>query len=184
MDEKQKELNKLNPDSKAFEKKMEEIDDLVSAMTDITDESSKEVEEYFNSPEWKKQMADLENMDPLDKKELRKIEREAAKAAKEAKKVGKKAAKINIEAAEIGRKAAEKARIEVEKSKIDVEAARKVAEQAKVIAEQARQEAETAMRNISFTTINSSPKVMVMQADFIKKDGNGDITMNGVKSII
>ncbi|UHO39932.1 hypothetical protein H5J24_07890 [Chryseobacterium capnotolerans] len=30
-------------------------------------------------------------------------------------------------------------------------------------------------------TLTGSPKVMVMQADFIKKDGNGNITMNGVK---
>lgn len=181
MEEKQKELRTLDPDSKAFEKKMEEIDDLVSAMTEITDESSKKADEYFNSPEWKKQMAALENMDPLDKKELRKMEREAAKAAKEAQKAGKKAAKIGIEAAEIGRKAAEQARIEVEKSKIDVEAARKVAEQAKVIAEQARQDAEIATKNMSFTTVNSFPKVMVLQADFVKKEGNGNITMNGVK---
>ncbi|WP_336964744.1 M56 family metallopeptidase [Chryseobacterium contaminans] len=181
MEEKQKELSKLDPESKAFEKKMEEIDDIVSAMTDITDESSREVEAYFNSPEWKKQMEDLENMDPLDKKELRKIERQAAKAAKEAQKIGKKAAKLGADAAEIGRIAAEKARIEVEKSKIDIEAAKKAAEQAKVIAEQARQDAEIATKNMSFTTINSSPKVMVLQADFIKKDGNGNITMQGVK---
>ncbi len=86
MDEKQKELNKLNPDSKAFEKKMEEIDDLVSAMTDITDESSKEVEEYFNSPEWKKQMADLENMDPLDKKNSEKLKERLPKPLKRLKK--------------------------------------------------------------------------------------------------
>ncbi|MGE8552536.1 MAG: M56 family metallopeptidase [Chryseobacterium jejuense] len=181
MEVKQKELGKLDPESTAFDRKMEEIDELVSAMTEITDESSKQVEAYFNSPEWKKQMEELENMEPLDKKELRKIEREAAKAAKEAKKIGKKAAKLGIDAAEIGRKAAEQARIEVEKSKIDVEAAKKAAEQAKVIAEQARQEVEIATKNMSFTTVKGSPKVMVLQADFIKKDGNGNITMNGVK---
>lgn len=181
MEEKQKELSNLDPDSHAFEKKMEEIEELVSAMTEITDESTKQVEAYFNSPEWKKQMEELENMDPLDKKELRKIEREAAKAAKEAKRIGKKAAKLGADAAEIGRVAAEQARLEVEKSKVDIEAARKAAEQAKVIAEQARQDAEMATKNMSFTTLNGSPKVMVLQADFIKKDGNGNITMNGVK---
>ena len=182
MEEKQKELSKLDPDSHAFEKKMEEIDELVAAMTDITDESSRQVEAYFNSPEWKKQMEELENMEPLDKKELRKIEREAAKAAKAAQKAGKKAAKIGIDAAEIGRKAAEQARIEVEKSKIDIEAAKKAAEQAKIISEKARQDVENVTRNltINFTPLNN-PKIMVMQADFIKKDGNGNITMNGVK---
>lgn len=182
MEEKQKELSKLDPDSHAFEKKMEEIDDIVSAMTDITDESSRQVEAYFNSPEWKKQMEELENMEPLDKKEFRKIERETAKAAKAAQKAGKKAAKIGVDAAEIGRKAAEQARIEVEKSRIDIEAAKKVAEQAKIISEKARQDVENATRNltINFTPLNN-PKVMVMQADFIKKDGNGNITMNGVK---
>ncbi|MCS4304782.1 M56 family metallopeptidase [Chryseobacterium sp. BIGb0232] len=172
--EKEKELNTLDPNSAAFENKVEEISNLASEIGSIT--ANIETEQYFNSPEWKKQMEELENMDPLDKKEIRKIQKEAQKAAKEAQKAGKEAAKI-------GRKAAELAKTELAKAKIDMEAAKKVAEQAKIISEKARQDAENATRNlnINFTALSNSPKVIVMQADFIKKDGNGNITMNGVK---
>ncbi len=34
---------------------------------------------------------------------------------------------------------------------------------------------------MSFTTTNSSPRVMIMQADYIKKDGNGNVGLNGIK---
>lgn len=172
--EKEKELKKLNPDSAAFENKIDEISDLASEIGNIT--ANIETDEYFNSPEWKKQMEELENMDPLDKKEIRKIQKEAQKAAKEASKAGK-------EAARIGKKAAEQARMDMESAKVDMEAARKAAEQAKVISEKARLEAENATRNLNINFISGKPhsKVMVLQADFIKKDGNGNITMNGVK---
>jgi hypothetical protein len=172
--EKEKELKKLDPDSAAFENKIDEISDLASEIGNIT--ANIETDEYFNSPEWKKQMEELENMDPLDKKEIRKIQKEAQKAAKEASKAGK-------EAARIGKKAAEQARMDMESAKVDMEAARKAAEQAKVISEKARLEAENATRNLNINFISGKPhsKVMVLQADFIKKDGNGNITMNGVK---
>lgn len=172
--EKEKELKKLDPDSAAFENKIDEISDLASEIGNIT--ANIETDKYFNSPEWKKQMEELENMDPLDKKEIRKIQKEAQKAAKEASKAGK-------EAARIGKKAAEQARMDMESAKVDMEAARKAAEQAKVISEKARLEAENATRNLNINFISGKPhsKVMVLQADFIKKDGNGNITMNGVK---
>lgn len=183
MEKKKVELSKLDPESAAFEKKMEEIDDLVSAMTDITDESSKKVDEYFNSAEWKKQMEVLENMDPLDKKEVRKIKRDAEKAAREASKAAIDAEKIGREAARAGKVAAEQARIEIRKAKIEAENAKKESEKAKIEVEHAKIEAENAVKNlnINFTALNNSPKVLVMQADFIKKDGNGNITVNGVK---
>lgn len=181
MEEKQKELSKLDPESHAFDKKMEEIDDLVSAMTEITDESTKRIEEYFNSAEWKQQMKDLENMDPLDKKELRKIKRDAQKAAKEASKSAIEAQKIGREAAKIGKVAAEQARVESDKAKIEAGKAKIEIEKAKIEIEKARQEAENTAASPRVVTLTGSPKVMVMQADFIKKDGNGNITMNGVK---
>lgn len=187
LEKRQEELSKLDPESKAYEKKMEEMDDLVAEMTDITDESSRQVEEYFNSAEWKDQMKKLENMDPLDKIEIRRIKREAAKAAKEAKKIGKNAAKIGLEAERVGREAAKQAKIDAEnarkigeQARIDGEIARKAGEQARIIGEKVRQETEKQFKNIDFVNAGNA-KLMVVEADFIKKEGNGNITMNGVK---
>ncbi|MGL6128587.1 M56 family metallopeptidase [Chryseobacterium artocarpi] len=187
LEKRQEELSKLDPESKAFETKMEEMDDLVAAMTDITDESSRKVDEYFNSAEWKNQMKELENMDPLDKKEMRRIKRDAAKAAKEAKKIGKNAAKIGLDAERIGMEAAKQAKIEATKARkvaeqamIDGEVARKAGEQARIIGEKVRLETEKQFKNIDFASLGNS-KLMVLEADFIKKDRNGDITMNGIK---
>lgn len=187
LEKRQEELSKLDPESKAFETKMEEMDDLVAAMTDITDESSRKVDEYFNSAEWKNQMKELENMDPLDKKEMRRIKRVAAKAAKEAKKIGKNAAKIGLDAERIGREAAIQAKIEsdkarkvAEQAKIDGEVARKAGEQARIIAEKVRLKTEKQFKNMDFASLGNS-KLMVVEADFIKKERNGNITMNGVK---
>lgn len=86
--EKETELKGLDPESDAFSDKIEEISNLASEIGEIA--SKVEVDEYFNSAEWKNQMKELENMDPLDKKELRKIEREAKKAGREAARMVKK----------------------------------------------------------------------------------------------
>ncbi len=37
------------------------------------------------------------------------------------------------------------------------------------------------LKEINFSQLGSSSKVIVMNADFIKKDGNGNISMDGVK---
>ena len=268
VDQKQKELKKLNPDSAAFEKKMEEIDDLVSAMTEITDESTRKVDEYFNSPEWKRQMKALENMEieipeipdmdveapkappaapkspkspkatkviylknnrveykdlsPEDKVEIRKALKEAKEAMKEAAKAkvegekariestkamieGEKARRENeaykresanarIESAKAkiesdkARKESEAARIESAKAKIEGDKARKESEayrkesaKARIESERIRLEARKNLKDVHFTRIDGSSKVMVMQADYIKKDGNGNISLNGIK---
>ncbi|MGU3375529.1 M56 family metallopeptidase [Chryseobacterium sp. M5A1_1a] len=197
IEEKNKELEKLKPESNEFNKKIDEISELASEIGDIAGEqASREVEVYFNSAEWKNQMKELENLEPLDKKELRRIEREARKAGRAAEKIGKEAGKI-------GRAAAEQARIEVERARkvgetarkageqarIDGEAARKAGEQARIIGEKIRIQAQkiasehagNTLREINFVKEGNSPNVMVLQADFIKKDGNGNIAMNGIK---
>lgn len=252
IDKKQKELGHLDPDSKAFEKKMEEIDELVSSMTDITDEVTRHTEEYFNSPEWKKQMEELENMDPLDKKEVRRIQKEAVKAGRKAAKIGREAARIgnalpvpptppNVpevpeppqapnapkviyfkngivqyndlgpkEKEEVrqamreakkamkesakamkesqkammeGNKAmmeADRARAESGRIRIDTEKIRKDAEKARLNAERAAAENMKSFKEINFTRLGNA-NVMVMNADFVKKDGNGNMDMKGVK---
>ncbi|WP_068943613.1 M56 family metallopeptidase [Chryseobacterium timonianum] len=184
--EKEKELEGLDPESKAFDDKIEEISSLAGEIGNIT--ANMEVDKYFNSAEWKQQMKELENMDPLDKKELRKIKKEAQKAAREAskaaieaQKIGKEAEKAGKEAARIGKAAAEQARVESGKARIEAEKAKIEIEKAKIEIEQAKEEAENTVTSPRVITLTGSPKVMVMQADFIKKDGNGNITMNGVK---
>ncbi|PWN61267.1 M56 family metallopeptidase [Chryseobacterium viscerum] len=246
MKEKEKELKGLDPESDAFDKKIEEISALASEIGDIA--ANAEVNEYFNSAEWKNQMKELENMDPLDKKELRKIERAARKAARaaariekmpvppappkepkepkityfktnktvyykdlspkekeevnkaltEAKKAMKEAAKARVEG--------EKARIEGEKARAEGAIARAEGDRARAEGERIRKEnviiridgdkirreaekarAEAEKRSISFKdgafikVASGSPDVIVMNADFIKKDSNGNIAMNGVK---
>ncbi|PWN67397.1 M56 family metallopeptidase [Chryseobacterium oncorhynchi] len=194
LSEKENELNNLSPDSEAFDKKIDEISTLASEIGGIA--ASIEVDEYFNSAEWKNQMKELENLNPLDKKELRKIKREAAKAGREASKIGIEAGRIGREAAEQARtegerarKEGELARIAGEEARINGEAARKAGEEARKIGAKARIEAQRIaaeavgrdFKEINFTKAGTSPNVMVLQADFIKKDGNGNIAMNGIK---
>ncbi|TZF98891.1 hypothetical protein FW781_02905 (plasmid) [Chryseobacterium panacisoli] len=244
--EKEKELNGLDPESDAFSDKIEEISNLASEIGEIA--SKVEVDQYFNSAEWKNQMKELENMDPLDKKELRKIEREAKKAGREAARMVKKlpippappeepkepkAPKVVYfknnntvyykdlnpkdkedirKAMKEARKAMKEARIEGEKARVEGDKARaegaiariqgdkaraegeRIRKESAIIridgerirkeSEKIRVEAEKAAQNFragNFTMTTSAPNVMVMHADFIKKDGNGNIAMNGVK---
>ncbi|WP_426478868.1 M56 family metallopeptidase [Chryseobacterium sp. CBSDS_008] len=243
--EKEKELKGLDPESDAFSDKIEEISNLASEIGEVA--SHIEVDEYFNSAEWKNQMKELENMDPLDKKELRKIEREAKKAGREAARIGKlpapptppnapdepkapkspkvvyfknnnsvyykdlrpkekeeirkamkearKAMKEGAKARIEGEKArieSEKARIEGEKARLEGDRARAEGERARIEGDRIRKENEKIriearkiaqnFRESSFAMATSSPNIIVMNADFIKKDGNGNIAMNGVKN--
>ncbi|MCQ9633858.1 hypothetical protein MP477_02675 [Chryseobacterium sp. WG23] len=210
MDEKGKELDKLKPGSNAFNKKIEEINVLASEISKIADQKAlKDTEEYFKSPEWKNQMEALENMEieipeplagptspdepksptviysknsktvfykdlgPKEKAEVRKAMKEAKKAMEEA----KNAMKENEKA----RKENDKARIESAKARLESEVARKEGVKARIEAEKAALENTKNFRKVSFTSVGSSPKVMVMQADYIKKDGDGNIAMNGIK---
>ncbi|UTX49796.1 M56 family metallopeptidase [Chryseobacterium sp. MA9] len=242
--EKEKELKGLDPESDAFSDKIEEISNLASEIGEMA--AKVEVDEYFNSAEWKNQMKELENMDPLDKKELRKIKREAKKAEREAARAVKqivpptppnapdepqapKAPKVvyfknnntlyykdlsskekeevrkAMAEAKTAMKEAAKARVEGEKARIEGERARIEGERARAEGDRIRKEgiriridgdkirreheklrieAEKIAQNFrggNFSMTTSSPNVIVMNADFIKRDGNGNILMNGVK---
>ncbi|MFZ4928878.1 M56 family metallopeptidase [Chryseobacterium sp. Mn2064] len=248
INKKQKELGKLDPGSKAFEKKMDEINDLVSSMTEITDETTQKMNEYFNSPAWKRQMSELENMEieipeipeapeapelntespkapsaapkvpkapknaiyirnnrveykdlsPEDKAEVRKALKEAQKAIREGAKARMEGEKARIQG-EVARAIGAKARIEGEtariigdKARLEGERMRKEGERIRIDGDRIRKQADIARaeaekRALSFKDgtfikiTNASPDVIVMNADFIKKDGNGNIVMNGVK---
>ncbi|WES99216.1 M56 family metallopeptidase [Chryseobacterium arthrosphaerae] len=222
--EKETELKGLDPESDAFNKKIDEISSLAAEIGSTV--ANIEVDKHFNSPEWKKQMKKLENLNPLDKKQLRRIEKEAARAGREAAKIvsklpvppappiapeapdapkvlyfndnfvnykelgpkekeavrkAMKEAKKAMQESMKAMKESQKARIESGKIKIDVEKIRKDAEKARIDAQKIAAESMKSLKEIHFSQLGNSPKVIVMNADFIKKDGNGNISMDGVK---
>ncbi|WP_276967874.1 M56 family metallopeptidase [Chryseobacterium sp.] len=230
--EKEKELEGLDPESDLFSDKIEEISNLASEIGEIA--SKVEVDQYFNSAEWKNQMKELENMEPLSKKELRKIERAAKKVERESAKIGelpippvppkaprepkityfktnkivnykdlsaqekeevRKAmaeAKKALKEAGKARIEGEKARIEGAKAQLEGNRIRLEGERIRIDGDKIRRDVEKARteaekRSASFRdgtfikVISGSPGVIVMNADFIKKDSNGNIAMNGVK---
>lgn len=116
---------------------------------------------------------------------------ESAKARKESESARREGANARIES-EKARIESARARIEGDKARKESEVARIESARAKIESEAFRREgakarAEAEKRSISFRdgtfikVASSSPNVIVMNADFIKKDGNGNIAMNGVK---
>lgn len=106
------------------------------------------------------------DLGPKEKEEVRNAMREARKAMKESAKAMKES---------------EKARMESGKMKIDAEKMRKEAEKARAEAERMASEGIKSFKEINFSKVGNSANVIVMNADFIKKDGNGNMAMNGVK---
>lgn len=271
LNQKSKELSKLKPETSAFDKKIEEINLLASEMGKIGDETSRLVDQYFKSPEWKNKMLALDHMkvelpelsnldidvdfpDPpvppdapgtpkapkaprvfyfknnntvhfkdlsgKEKAEIRKAMKEARRAMKEGEKARIQGEKARIEGDRArleGQKAfleGDRARAEGARARLEGEKARSEGEKARLEGEKARAEgdrirkehiriridgdkirkeverarAEAEKRSFSFKdgtfikVTNASPDVIVMNADFIKKDGNGNIAMNGVKN--
>lgn len=144
----------------------------------------------------------FQNWDSGDTKASRKAIRERKAASKRAEKASIEAMKLSEKAREMG----EKARIEAMKAgdfgRIHGEAARIAGEQARIAGERARLEGEKARKagekarldalkgakgNVYFyKSINtvqpgSLNRTMELQADYIKKDANGMVAMNGVK---
>ncbi|MDV7696243.1 hypothetical protein N6B72_04830 [Chryseobacterium soli] len=133
-----------------------------------------------------------QNWSPETEKEARKARKEAEKAIKRGEIARLEGVNARI-AAEQARIAGAKGKIEAEKARKEGEIARIAGEQARIAGEQARKEARIIMRDTKANSVyvyNSSIKApsgkdqntMFMHADFIKKDGNGNITMNGVKN--
>ncbi|MEF9477995.1 hypothetical protein OWR28_10085 [Chryseobacterium sp. 1B4] len=261
LNQKSKELSKLKPETSAFDKKIEEINQLASEMGKIGDETSRLVDHYFKSPEWKNKMLALDNMkvelpdlsnldidvdfpDPpvppdapgtppgapkapkaprvfyfknnnavhfkdlsgKEKAEIRKAMKEARKAMKEGEKARIEGEKARIEGdrariegqkalleGNLARAEGAKARIEGEKARAEGDRIRKENIRIRIDGDKIRKEVERARaeaekRSFSFKdgtfikVTNASPDVIVMNADFIKKDGNGNIAMNGVKN--
>ncbi|NIF04878.1 hypothetical protein F3J23_05440 [Chryseobacterium sp. Tr-659] len=281
-------LKKLEPGSKAFNKKIEEINVLAAEIGRIAGEEAskanyamdvtKNLNNYFNSFDWKQQMKALDNMEikipdipefdidipeipsapgapkspkvfyfkngtvdyrdlsPAEKEEVRKAIKEAKKAMKEGEKARREGAKARIEGekarieGEKARAEGDRARIEGEKARAEGDRIRRDGDRARIEGEKARAEGDRIRREGDRARIegdkirmegdrirkegerirkegdrirlenekvrmeaqdfkngtvikisSSSPGAIVMNADFIKKDGNGNISMNGVK---
>lgn len=124
---------------------------------------------YFNT----KNVSNFNDLSSKEKEEVRKAMKQAKIALKESRKARKESEKA--------RKEADKMRGESDRIRIDADHIRKEAEKARVEAEKLAKESVSNFKNMSFTTTNSSPRVMIMQADYIKKDGNGNVGLNGIK---
>ncbi|SFM99633.1 BlaR1 peptidase M56 [Chryseobacterium oleae] len=110
---------------------------------------------------------------------------EAMKAGEIGRLAGDNARIEAMKAGEIGRLAGEKARIAGEKARIDGEKARQMGE--KIRLEVTKRLTENGGANVyfyngtDFDKLSSKARTMIMEADYIKRDGNGNIAMNGVK---
>ncbi|WP_223609195.1 M56 family metallopeptidase [Chryseobacterium sp. OSA05B] len=153
--------------------------------------------------------AGYQNWGPVTEKEARKAMKEGKAARKKAEKarieameLGEKARQKGEEArlqGEVARRAGEKARQNGEIARIQGEALRIAGEGSRIDGEKARQMgekirlevtkrlAENGGANVYFyngtdlNNLNSKARTMIMEADYIKRDSNGSIAMNGVK---
>ncbi|KFF21726.1 M56 family metallopeptidase [Chryseobacterium sp. JM1] len=146
--------------------------------------------------------AGYQNWGPVTEKEARKAmkagkaaRKKAEKARIEAMELGEKARQKGEEArlqGEVARRAGEKARQNGEIARIHGEALRIDGEKARQMGEKIRLEvtkrlAENGDANVyvyngaNFDKLSEKARTIVMQADYLKRDSNGNITMNGVK---
>ncbi|QIY89710.1 M56 family metallopeptidase [Chryseobacterium gallinarum] len=114
-----------------------------------------------------------EDLSKEEKKKIRKAMKEADKVRRQADRARKESDKM--------KKEVDKARQESQKIRLQADKMRIEADKVRAEAQQMAAEAAAEFKKIRFTTTHNSPKVIVMQADYIKKDGNGNIAMNGVK---
>ncbi|WP_153393004.1 M56 family metallopeptidase [Chryseobacterium vaccae] len=223
--EKSKALKTLKPDSKEFEKNLEEIGELSGEIGRITSSDDfkmvyafdasefKKVNEYFKSSEWKNKMKALEDIG-VEIPDLSNLNIDfpdtpptppRAPGAPATPPSPPKAPKVRFfksndyvyenwspkaeASAEDAKKAAKVAKVKAEiarkKAKLDIESAKLEGERAKLEAQ--RRALDGNERNVYvFKSFNSDkmgemPKMMEMEADFIRKDPKGEITMNGIK---
>ncbi|KFF74353.1 hypothetical protein HX13_09195 [Chryseobacterium sp. P1-3] len=114
-----------------------------------------------------------EGLSKEEKEDIRKAMKEADKARRQADRARKESDKM--------RKEADKARQESQKMRLQADKMRIEADKARAEAQQIAAETAKEFKKFNFITTHNPPKVIVMQADYIKKDGNGNIAMNGVK---
>ena len=223
--EKSKALKGMKPDSKEFEKNLEEIGELSGEIGRITSSDDfkmayafdasefKKVNEYFKSSEWKNKMKALEDMG-VEIPDLSNLNIDfpdtpptppRAPGAPPAPPSPPRAPKVRFfksndyvyenwspkaeASAEDAKKAAKVAKVKAEiarkKAKLDIESAKLEGERAKLEAQRRALDASEknvyVFKSLNFDKMGEMPKMMEMEADFIRKDAKGEITMNGIK---
>ena len=223
--EKSKALKGMKPDSKEFEKNLEEIGELSGEIGRITNSDDfkmayafdtselKKVNEYFKSSEWKNKMKALEDMG-VEIPDLSNLNIDfpdtpptppRAPGAPPAPPSPPRAPKVRFfksndyvyenwspkaeASAEDAKKAAKVAKVKAEiarkKAKLDIESAKLEGERAKLEAQRRALDASEknvyVFKSLNFDKVGEIPKMMEMEADFIRKDAKGEITMNGIK---
>ncbi len=219
IEEKSKALKTLKPESKEFEKKINEIGDLSEkigkiansddfikrSMTIRMNGKDTNINDFFKSEEWKKQIKELENMNieipemnfefdappspPVpNSPKTPKVKVYTFKGLQDMKwtpesEVDYRSAKKATESAATAKKRAE---LDRKRAKLEEKRAKLEGERAKLEAE--RRVLEGNNRNVyfykgaNFNNRGTEAPHIFMYADHIRKDNNGNITMNGVKN--
>nr|WP_315034287.1 M56 family metallopeptidase [uncultured Chryseobacterium sp.] len=128
----------------------------------VAPKSPKVIYSKNNTISYTKEYKDLS---PAEKEDVRKAMNDAKKALKESEKA---------------RKENNKARAESDRIKIDADKIKREAKKIRIEAGKIGVEVHGNFKEINFVK-TGTPKVMVMQADYIKKDGSGNIALNGIK---
>ncbi|MBK1896965.1 M56 family metallopeptidase [Chryseobacterium paridis] len=212
--EKSQALKELKPESKEFQKNVDELSTLSSEMGRIASSDDfrmaysingseiKKINDFFKSDEWKNKVKDLKNNMNIEIPEIPEINFDYDDVPTPPNTPRVKVMKfgdmkdVKWDAAELAR-ASENAKGAMElaskRAKLDKKRAKLNEKRAKLDAERMKLDAErraldgnnrrTYIFNSSSSFYNpKSEPAMFMQADFIKNDGRGSITMNGVKN--
>ncbi|WP_261512476.1 M56 family metallopeptidase [Chryseobacterium paludis] len=209
-------LKELKPESKEFQKNVDELSTLSAEMGKITSSDDfrmayminasevKKINDFFKSDEWKNKVKDLKNNMDIEIPEIPEINFDFSEVPSPPSPPNAPRVKVmkfkdikdmKWDAAELT-KASENAKGAMEyaakRAKIDRKRAKLNEKRAKLDVERAKLEAERRAldgNNRRAYIFNSSTSfsdlkepAMLMHADFVKKDGNGNITMNGVKN--
>ncbi|PQA92050.1 hypothetical protein B0A69_16660 [Chryseobacterium shigense] len=146
------------------------------------------------TPETEKETRKAMKAGKAARKQAEKARAEAIKLGEKARIAGEKARIEAMKAGEIGRLQGEMARVAGEQARIVGERARLEGEKARIAGEKIRLEATRKLslnggsRIYMYKNTNSDrsvgkPRMMELEADYIKKDANGTLSLNGVKKL-
>ena len=167
-----KELRKIKRAAKKAGREAAKIGKIVVPPTPPTEPKEPKVVYFKNN-----NTVYYKDLSSKEKEEVRKAMAEARNAMKEATKARVEGEKARVES-DRARAEGDRIRVQTERIRIDADRIRKDVEKARAEAEKR----SFSFRDGAFIKVtNGSPDVLVMNADFIKKDGNGNIAMNGVK---
>lgn len=206
-------LKELKPESKEFQKNVDELSTLSAEMGKITSSDDfrmaytingsevKRINDFFKSDEWKNKVKELKNMN-VEIPEIPEINFDYSqfpasqtfpkmktmnfKEIKDMKWDVTDPGKASVNAKDAMEKATKRAKLDKKRIKLNEKRAKLDIERAKLDAERRALDGDNRRTYIFNSNTNFSNlkdrSAMFMHADFVKKDGEGNITMNGVKN--